>query len=235
MAAFARRDVGNDGRRRGAVAARAVRARGRHARARARADCSGVACGRAAKCISFGPITEKNIEQIRKLNLAVFPVRYNDKFYTDLASSPTPAFNQMGARRERTPGTVRAAPRVLEGLPPPPPRAAYFNDVPVGNICCRRELPDGPKWKLYIMTICVLAPYRRLGVGSRLLELILKEAAGQADLAEIFLHMQVNNADAIAFYEKFGFVAGEEVQDYYKRIDPPHAVVLRKVPPFDAW
>jgi hypothetical protein len=32
--------------------------------------------------ISFTDITPKNVEQLRKLNLAIFPVRYNDKFYS---------------------------------------------------------------------------------------------------------------------------------------------------------
>jgi hypothetical protein len=31
--------------------------------------------------ITFTDITDKNVEQLRKLNLAIFPVRYNDKFY----------------------------------------------------------------------------------------------------------------------------------------------------------
>ena len=44
-------------------------------------------CRRAEKLISFGQVTEKNIEQLRKLNLAVFPVRYSNKFYTDIVAS----------------------------------------------------------------------------------------------------------------------------------------------------
>ena len=31
--------------------------------------------------IEFGNITEANLDQLRKLNLSTFPVRYNDKFY----------------------------------------------------------------------------------------------------------------------------------------------------------
>ena len=33
---------------------------------------------RSQKHISFGEVTEKNVDQVRKLNLAVFPVRYVD-------------------------------------------------------------------------------------------------------------------------------------------------------------
>ena len=45
------------------------------------------------------------------------------------------------------------------------------------------------------------------------------------------LHVQTSNTDAIEFYTKRGFVLGEEVKDYYKRIEPPHAYVLRyKIP-----
>ena len=50
---------------------------------------------RAAKYISFGDVNTKNVEQLRKLNLAVFPVRYNDKFYADLATTHG-KFTQLG-------------------------------------------------------------------------------------------------------------------------------------------
>ena len=39
---------------------------------------------------------------------------------------------------------------------------------------------------------------------------------------------QVNNDDAKAFYQKFGFSVGEVMKDYYKKIEPPDAVVLSK-------
>ena len=42
--------------------------------------------------------------------------------------------------------------------------AAYFNDIVVGGVCCRVEI-EGEQKRLYIMTLGVLAPYRRLGVG----------------------------------------------------------------------
>jgi len=41
------------------------------------------------------------------------------------------------------------------------------------------------------------------------------------------LHVQSNNDDAIAFYTRFGFKRDQLVLNYYKRLDPPDAVVLK--------
>jgi len=34
--------------------------------------------------VEFGNINEANLEQLRKLNISIFPVRYNDKFYQNV-------------------------------------------------------------------------------------------------------------------------------------------------------
>ncbi len=41
-------------------------------------------------------------------------------------------------------------------------------------------------------------------------------------------HVQVNNEEAIQFYQKFGFEIVEKKENYYKRIEPADAYVLQK-------
>jgi N-alpha-acetyltransferase 50 len=94
------------------------------------------------------------------------------------------------------------------------------------------------------MTLAVLAAYRGRGIGSDLLQSVLDYCAQQqqqrsstsrdgavdaSPIVEIALHVHVSNNDAIRFYtEKFGFVRGELVENYYRRIDPPHCYLLYK-------
>mmetsp|Transcript_15344 Transcript_15344/g.36825 ORF Transcript_15344/g.36825 Transcript_15344/m.36825 type:complete len:171 (+) Transcript_15344:66-578(+) len=159
---------------------------------------------RAQQLISFGSVTEKNVEQLRKLNLAVFPVRYNDKFYQDIATVNATAYTHL----------------------------AYFSDIMVGAICSRMEPLDGTAFKVYIMTIGVLAPYRRLGIGKRLLQETLAACAEQHECQEVYLHVQVGNDEAVQFYRQFGFEVGEVVKDYYQKLEVTDAVILSKKPPF---
>jgi len=104
---------------------------------------------------------------------------------------------------------------------------AYWNGFVVGAVCTRLEdLEHGER--LYIMTLAVLAAYRGRGIGSQLLESILDYCQQHSTITEIALHVQISNADAIRFYRRFDFVQGELVENYYRRIDPPHCYLLYK-------
>jgi len=99
--------------------------------------------------------------------------------------------------------------------------------------------------RLYIMTLCVLSPYRRLHIGlwasnfivqffphSRgalghaLLEQMLEVAKKDPAITEVFLHVQTNNDCAIRFYSSFGFTKEAEIRNYYRNIEPPNCYVL---------
>jgi len=72
----------------------------------------------------------------------------------------------------------------------------------------------------------VLAPYRERGVGKRLLCRALTEAAKDASVEDVYLHVQTSNTEALAFYQAFGFEVKETIAGYYKRIEPPDCHVL---------
>eukprot|EP01098_Paradermamoeba_levis_P006439 TRINITY_DN266_c0_g1_i1.p1 TRINITY_DN266_c0_g1~~TRINITY_DN266_c0_g1_i1.p1 ORF type:complete len:166 (-),score=41.92 TRINITY_DN266_c0_g1_i1:34-531(-) len=157
--------------------------------------------GGKGEAVVFGEVNEKNLGQLKLLNTAIFPVKYYDKFYKDLLLS-----------EEMT-------------------RLAYYNDVLVGAVCCRLEPRSevaGSKAKLYIMTLGVLSPYRRLGIGKKMLEYVLGLCEKRPEVDEIYLHVQTSNEDAINFYKKFSFEIVDTIKNYYKKIDPPDCYVLRR-------
>lgn len=158
--------------------------------------------------MEFGAITPDNVEQLRKVNLACFPVQYQETFYKEVSD-----------RRD-------------EGLC----KFAYFGGFVVGAACARVEvMVDKPsKQRLYIMTLGVLAAYRGRTIGTQLIQSIMDHYEANKDtefkdVEEIALHVQISNQDAIDFYTKrFGFVQGDMVENYYRRIDPPHCYLLYK-------
>ncbi|KZT26750.1 acyl-CoA N-acyltransferase [Neolentinus lepideus HHB14362 ss-1] len=152
--------------------------------------------------VSFASLTPNNLGTVRKLNTVLFPIKYSDKFYRDILAPELEDFCKL----------------------------IYYNDIPVGIICCRLENQSDGTVKLYIMTMGVLAPYRSLGLGSKGLEAILSAAAANSKpkISHVHLHVQISNTEAKRFYERHGFTEVRVHENYYKKIEPRDAWILEK-------
>ena len=119
------------------------------------------------------PINEQNIGLLKEINIATLPVNYQEKFYRDIVKTP----------KEIT-------------------HYAYSGSVCIGAICCRIEKDEQTGMKrVYIMTLAVLAPYRNQGVGTTLLNGVLDHVdETMVGIKSIYLHVWVNNEDAMKFY-----------------------------------
>ncbi|KAL9940506.1 hypothetical protein V8E36_001211 [Tilletia maclaganii] len=101
--------------------------------------------------ISLTAPTPNNIGQVRKLNSVLFPVRYSDKWYKDILKSDNVALSRLG----------------------------LYNDIPVAVLSARYEQASSTHpaetggVNIYLMTLGVLAPYRRRGLASELLRNLL--------------------------------------------------------------
>ena len=95
----------------------------------------------------------------------VFPVVYHDNFYKDVLEAGELA------------------------------KLAFYNDIVVGAVCCRNDTSTSTAGeasrKLYIMTLGCLAPYRRLGIGSVMVQHVMDIVEKDGNYDSIFLHVQV--------------------------------------------
>lgn len=224
--------------------------------------------------IVWGEVNDKNVGQLRRLNTAIFPIRYDSDFYKQAVAAP--------------PGFVKLA---------------YYNELLVGAVCCRKEAyappstsestisaqqpeqqsepqleaqpekqpehqpqeqsehkppqktpqkshqksqqksqqkarkasqKDSPKptnASLYILTLGVLAPYRERGIGGQLVKHVLDFAETSSyckNVVDVYLHLQDGNDDALRFYHRYGFEVTDKLGGYYKRLEPPDCLVVRK-------
>jgi N-alpha-acetyltransferase 50 len=104
------------------------------------------------------------------------------------------------------------------------------------------------------MTLGVLAPYRRLGIGpvpkrppvgpsvefrgadlrlgTNLLDHVLSRAKEQTrsnssqPVKSLYLHVQTTNQEALDWYTKRGFEVQDTVKEYYRNIDDRSAYIL---------
>ncbi|KAI0305762.1 acyl-CoA N-acyltransferase [Multifurca ochricompacta] len=151
--------------------------------------------------VTFTSLTPNNLGTVRKLNSVLFPIKYSEKFYSEILLPEVEDFCKL----------------------------IYYNDIPIGTICCRIETKDDAN-HLYLLTMGILAPYRSLGMGSYSMDVILQAAAAHTKpkINRIYLHVQVSNDGAKRFYERHGFKENGIDESYYKKIKPSGAWILER-------
>lgn len=151
--------------------------------------------------IELMKVNASNLKDFKRIHQVVFPVVYDERFFKDAMVAGDLAM------------------------------VACYNNKIVGVVCCTINFSkEGGQLKrrLYIMTLGCIAAYRGLGIGSRMVEHVLNIATKDGKFESVCLHVQVNNNTAIEFYKRFGFKIGSIEKNYYKRIEPADAYVLKK-------
>jgi ribosomal protein S18 acetylase RimI-like enzyme len=161
----------------------------------------------AAADVVFRDLELADLPALRALQSGLFPVQYNDAFYSRLFA---PGFYTL---------VGVAAPAAAGGdVPTPPPLSAEEpeqpDEAPLGArgeavvaVASARVTTD---WRVaYIMTLGVRDDYRRRGLGSRALQLCLDMLLTRTDCVIAQLHVKTLNTAAVAFYNRHGWVADE--------------------------
>ncbi|OBA24444.1 acyl-CoA N-acyltransferase [Metschnikowia bicuspidata var. bicuspidata NRRL YB-4993] len=165
--------------------------------------------------ITLDDLTPNNLGTFKKINEVSLPTSYPESWYKESLDSA----------------------QIV--------KLAFYNELPVGAIKGKlfhtsHKLPNfelstksNMNTKivmnaLYLESLAVLKAYRNQGVASELLQWIISEAKSRF-VHEIFLHVHVENDEAIQWYKKKGFVQKDEVvKDYYKEqgLPQPDAAIL---------
>ncbi|KAI5180175.1 N-alpha-acetyltransferase 50 [Nematocida sp. AWRm80] len=157
------------------------------------------------------------IDSIKSLNQKIFPITYPADFYKNMFKE------NMLTELMYSPGED-----MLVGILSVKIVKASIWGTGEPNKC--QECAFGKDTEdpyLYVAIFGLLEEYRGIGLGKTMLSRI-KEIARTKEIHHIMLHVQVSNMKAIEFYYKQGFKLIEYIKDYYHKIFPKDAFLLRK-------
>ena len=113
--------------------------------------------------VAFGGINERNVGTLKSLNGTILPVRYSNKVYDEILTTPK-EFTKFGVVAYSAHCLLLLYPCRASAVHYIFP-AGYYKSLVLGAICARLEEKTKGTVKLYIMTLGTLPAYRGHGVG----------------------------------------------------------------------
>ncbi|KAH7019217.1 hypothetical protein EDB80DRAFT_192736 [Ilyonectria destructans] len=163
------------------------------------------------------PVTRNDLNALRRINALLLPVSYSDTFY----------------QRAADPATSGPFSRVItwehDGCEP----------KVIGGVVCQLEpdfeaakagMDEIPK-NLYIQSLCLLSPYRSLGLANAAVDNIAATAVADLDLhvEALTAHVWTDNEEGLKWYEGRGFQREEQpIRGYYMKLRPDSAWLVRR-------
>ena len=164
--------------------------------------------------------TPKHIHQIRVLNDAILPVKYDEEFYKKLVGPKYLVFIAVTDESDETRTDCKADSLQTQNN--------LKKDSIVAAILCVNKIFN-KRLSTYIMSLTVAPFFRRRGLATALIHKVQQQQLTNPHICGIYLHTQINNSAAIKLYKSLGFILIKEVPNYYDpSITPRQAFILHK-------
>ncbi len=102
-------------------------------------------------------------------------------------------------------------------------KVALFENKLIGYACANHVLHEA-----HILNIAVRRDFRRRGVGTVLMNEILKELKKKGCVF-VYLEVRVSDTAAQAFYKRFGFASGSTRKKYYAHPDEDALLMMGRI------
>ena len=182
--------------------------------------------------IIYKPLSNENLEETKNLHKEWFPVDYSDKFFQKVFDKKNYWYFTIGAFYNFINEEKNEKKEIIIGLALC--EWTYINDYYINHIgkkaikeICRNinfneEVQSYIKCEdyrfAYIMTIGVLDEYRRMNIGTKLLNKIINIALTDNLCVGVCLDVVYYNQIAINFYKKNNFKKVSTIKNYYTNL-----------------
>ena len=156
--------------------------------------------------VSIMRVLPSHLDRLKSITATLLPVRYSDKFFTECLEPEKHSIISF---------------------------AALYDSQLVGWIRCRVEpFPNAENevyQQIYVQALGILAPFRGLGLAAELLKSVRTTGCAiYPKVRSIYAHVWERNEDALAWYDKQDFKRIMLQPQYYRRLKPSGAWVVRR-------
>ncbi|KAI1309645.1 acyl-CoA N-acyltransferase [Xylaria venustula] len=175
-------------------------------------------------------IQPEHVSALRRITSLLLPVNYPDSFYARLSDPlSSGAFSRVILWRDDKKGPSAPA-KVIGGLVCRPELSPFHSGTVDSPASPRGPTsPSAQPNALYIQSLVLLSPYRGLGLAAALLDEVVADAAQSEFACEtVWAHVWTQNDEGMQWYMARGFTRVKEVKQYYHKLHPDSAWIVRR-------
>lgn len=191
--------------------------------------------------VSITPPTAATLPSYRRLITLLLPIAYPASFYAASISPPSDTFALLALWHDSPTSTPIVVAGIQARVEPAALSLPLAASTPASSSSSSpaqkgKQKPPGEVQNLYILTLALLAPYRRLGIATTLLSVLLALALSHhPSVQSVYAHVWEANTDALEWYVRRGFAVESLVAAYYRRLKPGGARVVRRAVRIEDW